>query len=59
MKSISNIVEILNDNTYSFSFNYDYKDLVKFFNIYNTKRISMISGSIIITDKEYLNYAGI
>ena len=54
MKSILNIIEVLNTESYLVSFNYEYKDLVKFFNIYNPKRISMISGAKILTDEEYL-----
>ena len=59
MKSILNIIEVLNTESYIVSFNYEYKDLVKFFNIYNPKRISMISGAKILTDEEYLKYASI
>ena len=59
MKSIPNIIEVLNNESYLLNFNYEYKELVKFFNIYNPKRISMISGAKILTDNEYLKYAGI
>lgn len=57
MKSINNIIEVLNNDSYLLNFNYDYKNLVKFFNIYNSKKINMIAGAIILTDKEYLKYA--
>ena len=33
MKSANNIIEILNNDAYLLNFNYDYKELVKFFNI--------------------------
>lgn len=59
MKSIPNIIEVLNNESYLLNFNYEYKELVKFFNIYNPKRISMISGARILTDEEYLKYASI
>lgn len=59
MKSIPNIIEVLNNESYLLNFNYEYKDLAKFFNIYNPKRISMISGARILTDEEYLKYASI
>ena len=59
MKSANNIIEILNNDIYLLNFNYDYKELVKFFNIYNPKSIDMIAGSMILTDKEYLKYATI
>lgn len=59
MKSINSIIEVLNNDSYLLNFNYEYKELVKFFNIYNPKRISMISGAKILTDNEYLKYAGI
>ena len=57
MKSANSIIEVLNNDTYLLNFNYDYKDLVKFFNIYNPKKIDMIAGSMILTDNEYLKYA--
>lgn len=59
MKSADNIIEVLNNEAYLFNFNYDYKNLVKFFNIYNPKKIDMIAGSMILTDNEYLKYATI
>ena len=59
MKSANNIIEILNNDAYLLNFNYDYKELVKFLNIYNPKSINMIAGSMILTDKEYLKYATI
>lgn len=59
MKSANSIIEVLNNDAYLFNFNYDYKDLVKFFNIYNPKKIDMIAGSMILTDNEYLKYATI
>ena len=59
MKSANSIIEVLNNDAYLFNFNYDYKELVKFFNIYNPKKIDMIAGSMILTDNEYLKYATI
>ena len=59
MKSINHIIEVLNNELYLFNFNYDYKNLVKFFNIYDPKKINMIAGSMILTDKDYLQYATI
>ncbi len=57
MKSVENVIEVLNNDAYLSNFNYDYKDLVKFFNIYDPKKINMIGGSMILTDKEYLQNA--
>ena len=59
MKSINSIIEVLNNDVYLLNFNYNYKELVKFFNIYNPKKIDMIGGSMILTDNEYLKYASI
>lgn len=59
MKSANSIIEVLNNDAYLLNFNYDYKELVKFFNIYNPKKIDMIGGSVILADKEYLKYATI
>ena len=59
MKSADTIIEVLKNDAYLVNFNYDYKELVKFFNIYNPKSINMIAGSMILTDKEYLKYATI
>lgn len=59
MTSADSIIEVLKNDAYLFNFNYDYKELVRFFNIYNPKKIDMIGGSRILTDKEYLKYATI
>ena len=59
MTSADSIIEVLKNDAYLFNFNYDYKELVKYFNIYNPKKIAMIGGSMILTDKEYLKYATI
>lgn len=57
MNSAKNVIAVLNNDTYLSNFNYDYKDLVKFYNIYDPEKITMIGGSMILTDKEYLKNA--
>lgn len=59
MKSADKIISVLNKEAYLSNFNYDYKDLVKFFNLYNPDKIDMIGGSMVLTDSEYLKYTTI